>query len=193
MLGYENVGYRILIKNKVIIARHVDVIEEDTNLIGFKCDDEENNPANEAKESPRKSRKITEDMTNKNNLDVVNDRIFNDQAVQSQGNREEDELRGSMRERKKSERYGDNVAYSSCIYINFVSVNTPTSFENALKSKESGSWRQAIVREIDGLRKNKTWELVQRPIDKKVLDVKWIYRNKSNDKKKARFVVREFQ
>lgn len=88
-MGYENIGYRILIKNKVIIARHVDVIEEDTNLIGFKCNDEENNPANGAKdnESPSKSEKITEDMTKKNNLDVVNDRIFNEQAVQSQGNR----------------------------------------------------------------------------------------------------------
>lgn len=78
LLGYENVGYRILIKNKVIIARHVDVIEEDTNLIGFKCDDEENNPANEAKdnESSSESEKITADMNNKNNLDVVNEIKF---------------------------------------------------------------------------------------------------------------------
>jgi len=40
LLGYENVGYRVLI-NKVITARHVDIVEEDVNLIGFKDDDGE--------------------------------------------------------------------------------------------------------------------------------------------------------
>lgn len=28
LLGYENVGYRVLINNKIVIARHVDIIEE---------------------------------------------------------------------------------------------------------------------------------------------------------------------
>jgi len=41
LLGYENVGYRVLINNKVIIARYVDIVEENVNLIGFKNDDEE--------------------------------------------------------------------------------------------------------------------------------------------------------
>lgn len=35
LVGYENVGYRVLINNKVVIARHVDIIEENVNLIGF--------------------------------------------------------------------------------------------------------------------------------------------------------------
>lgn len=78
-------------------------------------------------------------------------------------------------------------------YVNFVSADTPTSFEDALKSEESGSWKQTIDREMNCLKKNKTWELVQRPRDKKVLDVKWIYTNKSNNIKKARLVVRGFQ
>jgi len=30
-----NVGYRVLIDDKVIMARHIDVIEEDTRCIGF--------------------------------------------------------------------------------------------------------------------------------------------------------------
>jgi len=43
LLRYENVGYKVLINNKVIIARHVD-IEENVNLrirIGFKGNDED--------------------------------------------------------------------------------------------------------------------------------------------------------
>jgi len=35
LLGYTDVGYRVLIDNKVIVARHVDIIEEDTRCIGF--------------------------------------------------------------------------------------------------------------------------------------------------------------
>jgi len=31
----------VLINNKVIIARHVDVVEQNVNLIGFKNNDEE--------------------------------------------------------------------------------------------------------------------------------------------------------
>jgi len=41
LLGYEIVGYRVLINNKVIIARHVDIVEEDENLIGFKINEGE--------------------------------------------------------------------------------------------------------------------------------------------------------
>ena len=29
LLGYSDVGYRVLIKNKVIIARYLDILEED--------------------------------------------------------------------------------------------------------------------------------------------------------------------
>ncbi|KAK9703337.1 hypothetical protein QE152_g29410 [Popillia japonica] len=35
LLGYENVGYRVLVNNKVIVARHVDIVEEGTNCIGL--------------------------------------------------------------------------------------------------------------------------------------------------------------
>lgn len=43
LLGYENVGYRVLIDNKIIIARHVDIVEEDVKLVGFKGDNNDNN------------------------------------------------------------------------------------------------------------------------------------------------------
>ena len=41
--------------------------------------------------------------------------------------------------------------------------------------------------------KNKTWKLVERVKGKEVLDVKWVYRRKSDDRYKARLVAREFQ
>lgn len=39
---------------------------------------------------------------------------------------------------------------------------------------------------MNSLVKNKTWQLVEKPKDKKVLDLKWIYTNKSDNHKKAR-------
>lgn len=39
----------------------------------------------------------------------------------------------------------------------------------------------------------KTWQLVEKPKDKKLLDLKWVYTNKSDNRKKARLVVRDFQ
>ena len=47
------------------------------------------------------------------------------------------------------------------------------------------------------IEKNQTWKLVQRPQDRKVIGVKWVYRTKLNangsiNKHKARLVVKGF-
>ena len=47
--------------------------------------------------------------------------------------------------------------------------------------------------EINSLMKNKTWKIVDRQKDKKVIDTKWIYKRKNNNVYKARLVVRGFQ
>lgn len=49
--------------------------------------------------------------------------------------------------------------------------------------------------EIDVIEKNQTWELVERPKEKKVIDVKWIYKVKFNSdgtvqRKKVRLVAK---
>ena len=47
--------------------------------------------------------------------------------------------------------------------------------------------------EIECLKKNNTWVIVDKPKDKKIIDVKWVYKRKSDDSLKARLVVRGFQ
>ena len=47
--------------------------------------------------------------------------------------------------------------------------------------------------EIKSLEKNDTWQIVDKPKDKKIIDVKWIYKRKSDNTYKARLVVRGFQ
>ena len=48
-------------------------------------------------------------------------------------------------------------------------------------------------KEIERLNENKTWELVERIPNEKLLDVKCVYSKKSDDTYKARLVVRGFQ
>ena len=47
--------------------------------------------------------------------------------------------------------------------------------------------------EINSLMNNKTWKIVDRPKEKKVIDIKWVYKRKNNNVYKARLVVRGFQ
>ena len=47
LIGYDVTGYRVLIGNRVIVARHVDVIEEDVKCIDLDDSDLENENLNE--------------------------------------------------------------------------------------------------------------------------------------------------
>jgi len=48
-------------------------------------------------------------------------------------------------------------------------------------------------REMNCLAKNHTWQLVEKPKGVKILDLKWVFTNKIDNRKKARLVVRGFQ
>lgn len=76
----------------------------------------------------------------------------------------------------------------------YISFEEPATFEEAVKHTE---WRQAMEEEIHMIEKNKTWQLVKRPADKNVVEVKWIFRLKTNAKgdvvkHKARLVAKGF-
>ena len=40
LLGYTNTEYRVLLNNKVIVARNCDIIEKDVKLCGFEVEEE---------------------------------------------------------------------------------------------------------------------------------------------------------
>ncbi|KAL0379240.1 UNVERIFIED_CONTAM: Retrovirus-related Pol polyprotein from transposon RE1 [Sesamum radiatum] len=63
--------------------------------------------------------------------------------------------------------------YETC---NFVMME-PESFEAVAKHEV---WVQAMEEEIKMIEKNNTWELPERPKDKEVIGVKWIYKTKLN-------------
>jgi hypothetical protein len=78
--------------------------------------------------------------------------------------------------------------YSRCN----VAEAKPIDFEEAINSQV---WITAMKEELTMIEKNETWMLVDRPVHKKVIGVKWIFKTKLNangsiSKHKARLVVK---
>ena len=75
-----------------------------------------------------------------------------------------------------------------------IAMLEPANYEDAVKSKD---WKVAMEEEIKMIKKNETWQLVNRPNNNNVLGVKWVYRTKLNpdgsvNKLKARLVVKGY-
>jgi hypothetical protein len=56
-------------------------------------------------------------------------------------------------------------------HLTLTSTIEPTCFEEASKDE---FWNKAMDEELDQIDKNETWELVQRPKDKNVINTKWV-------------------
>jgi len=54
----------------------------------------------------------------------------------------------------------------------------PTTFEEAVSSKDYVKWRQAMDEEMTSLKVNGTWKLVPRPEKQKLIQCKWLYKLK---------------
>jgi hypothetical protein len=52
-------------------------------------------------------------------------------------------------------------------------------------TKQDPRWCEAMVEELEALRKNKTWELTHLPVGKKVVSCKWIYTVQQNPEGKV--------
>jgi hypothetical protein len=64
-------------------------------------------------------------------------------------------------------------------HVSFLSITEPKIFYEANKHDD---WIIAMNEELDQIEKNNTWELVPRPEDKKVIDSKWVFKNKIDEK-----------
>jgi hypothetical protein len=62
-------------------------------------------------------------------------------------------------------------------HLALLSTIEPNCFEESNKDE---LWNKAMDEELDQIEKNDTWELVQRPKNKNVIDTKWVFKNKLN-------------
>ena len=91
-----------------------------------------------------------------------------------------------------------SLKHLSPAHKNFiVSLNTtiiPNTVSEALTKRE---WKDAMREEMSALEKNKTWEIVERPKGKNIVDCKWIFTLKyktdgSLERHKARLVAKGY-
>ena len=127
----------MLIGNKVIIARRVDIVEDDVKQIGFSSDDNFKNLSeneynqkgycdkNFENESENKSFQSLENNENKMNEKTSNNNL-NKNVMSKGGTPKKHKVKTSLRstrERKQTDIYKpENYAY--CVYVNFVSAHS---------------------------------------------------------------------
>ena len=82
-------------------------------------------------------------------------------------------------------------------FIMLIDCGEPSCYKEALTREDRASWELAIKLEMDSLKKNQTWHLVQLPNGKKALPCKWVYRLKiiadAKTRHKARLVAKVFK
>lgn len=139
MVGYNDNSCRVLVNNKIINARHVQIVEEGTEIIclpeGHK---NENNNSDENCMSLDLDNRNNDD--NENFANEVDQNNVKDNNVQNQLNNEAKETteefsyvqntdenlpekRASSRIRNPVNRFGNHVTH--CIYVNYVNANAP--------------------------------------------------------------------
>jgi len=57
------------------------------------------------------------------------------------------------------------------VYVNYANILAPENYKEAVTSKESIKWEAAMKKEIETL-ENETWNIVDLPENKEILDVK---------------------
>jgi hypothetical protein len=82
-------------------------------------------------------------------------------------------------------------------YAMFAEFPEPMSYTQAMKSENSHEWNLAMDDEIESLKMNNTWELIDKPDDRLVIKNRWVYKVKTNvdgciEKFKARLVAKGY-
>lgn len=76
-------------------------------------------------------------------------------------------------------------------------ADLPTSYTEAIASEDSSKWKSALHEELQSLKKNETWDLVNLPNGKTAIPLKWVFTVKLNEhdqitRYKARLVAKGF-
>nr|GEW94271.1 retrotransposon protein, putative, Ty1-copia subclass [Tanacetum cinerariifolium] len=90
------------------------------------------------------------------------------------------ELQRERRTRTKPLRFRDesNMAAYTFVAAKEEDTHKPLTYQEVVSYKDSSKWKAAMKEEMDSLRKNKTWELVDHPVGQKLMSCKWMFKIK---------------
>jgi len=63
-------------------------------------------------------------------------------------------------------------------YALVISSRDPTTFQEAVNSQEKSRWVGAMVKEMEPLHRNQTWDLVDLRKRKRAIGYKWVFKKK---------------
>jgi hypothetical protein len=215
-LGYgEGVkGYRLWVREtkgyKIIISRNVVFNEDDLPCLKT---DSSSGPLNQTDSIEREIEIEVEQVGDDNQLpNIQTGEVEVDVDVESHRNDEVDHCDTDLetnqtlgdyqlaRDRQRRQvrppvRFDDEV---SLLTVQGFIESEPVSYDEAMSSKDSKHWLEAMQDEMESLKKNKTWVLTSRPKGKRVVDCKWIFKLKRGEQSendiryKARLVAKGF-
>ena len=99
----------------------------------------------------------------------------------------------STRVRSAPEWYGNPV-----LEVMLLDHDEPTNYEEAMMIPDSAKWLEAMKSETRSMYENKVWTLIDLPIDRRVIEIKWIFKRKTDADSsvtiyKARIVAKGFR
>ena len=102
------------------------------------------------------------------------------------------EPRRSTRVRSAPEWYGNPV-----LKVMLLDHDEPTNYEEAMMSPDSAKWLEAMKSEMKSMYENKVWTLIDLPIDQRAIEIRWIFKRKTDADSsvtiyKARIVAKSF-
>ena len=56
----------------------------------------------------------------------------------------------------------------------------PTNYEEAMMSPDSAKWLEAMKSEMGSMYENKVWTLIDLPDDRRAIEIKWIFKRKTD-------------
>ena len=167
-VGYPKdcLGYYFYIpsENKIFISRKAEFLESKFLM------DEASGRRVELEEDQEPQPDATQVGTSTEQEVVEDEEIITLQPVETQG------VRRSGRIRQEPERYGFLI--DECFMM--MNADEPVTYQNAMTDPESDKWLEAMNAEMQSMRENQVWDLVELPPQCKTVGSKWVFKKKTD-------------
>lgn len=223
-IGYSDISkaFRIYVpsKRKTMVSKDVRIVKANyyTNTaigdVNLKYDENKIHSDSISQKSQIEIETDTEENTEQNTEHIVEvpdstqqvENVCNDDEYEttSQHSSEpeqepENEQNGyNLRDRSAihpPQRYDDFVLAAVTEVENL--IKEPENYKEAINSSNKEKWLEAMLSEVNSLKENQTWDLINLPKGRRALPCKWVFKIKTNpdgsvDKFKARLVVKGY-
>jgi len=169
-------AYKVILDDgKVVEARSVVFSENNSNKV---ADVPEDTPVDEVVEGETglDAGSDNQDIDAENDQDVDAGDDGGDDQQDDGSDKSADDNQGSAGSQDTLRRSGRSrrppVEYWRLVSL--VAHEAPMTCGQAVQGQESTKWRAALDQEMDSIRKNKEWRLMDRPVGRRVLKGKWV-------------------